>query len=129
MNRQGGASIYGGTKAFLDRVVTGAASELYDDNIAVNNLGPTGAVATPLSTTVAGVPPGGTEPMETMVEAALALVTGNPQELTSRIVYSLPLLVELNRPVYTVDGKQMVEGWQPHEIPKEMLRAGYLSGH
>jgi hypothetical protein len=110
-------------------VVTGAATELYDDNIAVNALGPTGAVATPLSTQIAGVPAGGTEPMETMVEAALALVTGNPQDLTSRIAYSLPLLVELHRPVYTVDGKSLVEGWQPHEIPAEMLRTGYLIGH
>ena len=129
LKRLGASCIYGGTKAFLDRVVTGAATELYEDNIAVNNLGPTGAVATPLSTQIAGVPEGGTEPMETMVEAALALVTGDPRELTSRIAYSLPLLVELNRPVYTIDGTRLVEGWQPHEIKPELLRPGYLSGH
>ena len=61
----GGACIYGGTKAFLDRVCTGAAMELYEDGIAVNSLAPTGAIATPLSISV-GVPPEGTEPMETV---------------------------------------------------------------
>ena len=43
----GGACIYGGTKAFLDRVCTGAAMELYEDGIAVNSLAPTGAIADP----------------------------------------------------------------------------------
>jgi NAD(P)-dependent dehydrogenase (short-subunit alcohol dehydrogenase family) len=35
-----GQCLYGGTKAMLDRVTTGAASELYGDNIAVNALAP-----------------------------------------------------------------------------------------
>ena len=99
----GGACIYGGTKAFLDRVCTGAAMELYEDGIAVNSLAPTGAIATPLSISV-GVPPEGTEPMEPFVEAALALCAGDPAVLTSRVVHSLPLLHELSRPVRTLDG-------------------------
>jgi citronellol/citronellal dehydrogenase len=115
MNRQGGASLYGSSKAFLDRMTTGAAQELYKDNIAVNTLAPTSAIETPLSLTVmsaahAGIP---REPRETFAEAALALCTGDPKVLTSRIVNSLPILAELNRPVFHLDGKREYEDWQP----------------
>jgi NAD(P)-dependent dehydrogenase (short-subunit alcohol dehydrogenase family) len=129
-DKRGGAALYGGSKAFLDRMATGAAQELYPDNIAVNNLSPTGAVATPLSTSVIGeLPASAWEPIETMVEAALALCTGDPKVLTSRIAYSLPLLAELNRPVYTLDGKRLFEGWQPdHDDSRKQVR-GYLQGH
>ncbi len=125
--RLGGACLYGGTKAFLDRICTGAARELYADNIAVNNLANTGAVGTPLSRTIAK----STEPMEAFVEAALALVTGDPKILTSRIAHSLPLLYELKRPVYTLDGKHLFKDWQPdHDDPRRLMK-GYLShlGH
>ena len=126
----GGACVYGGTKAFLDRLTTGAAQELYADYIAVNSLSPTGPVWTPLSATVVeNLPPDAWEPMETMVEAALALCTGESKVLTSRIAYSLPLLAELDRPVYTLDGSKLFDGWQPdHDDPRN-LEAGYLSGH
>jgi citronellol/citronellal dehydrogenase len=129
-NRLGGACIYGGTKAFLDRITTGAAQELYSDNIAVNSLAPTGPVWTPLSATVTpDLPPEAWEPMETMVEAALALCTGDPKELTSRVVYSLPLLAELNRPVYTLDGSALFDAWQPGRDDPRTRTAVYLSGH
>ena len=122
----GGACAYGGTKAFLDRVVTGAAQELAADNIAVNTVAPTGPVWTPLSATVVANPPGGWEPMETMVEAALALCTCDPRHLTSRITYSVPLLEELGRPVRTLDGSALYAGWQPgHPNPPAHYR-GYL---
>ncbi len=125
----GGACAYGGTKAFLDRIVTGAAQELYVDNIAVNALAPTGPVFTPLSATVVTNPPGGWEPMETMVEAALALCTGDPRALTSRIAYSVPLLAELNRTVHTLDGTSPYAGWQPGDPDAPAHYAGYLQGH
>jgi citronellol/citronellal dehydrogenase len=127
LDRLGGACIYGGTKAFLDRICTGAARELYQDNIAVNNLANTGAIATPLSLTIAK----GTEPMEAFVEAALALVTGDPKLLTSRIAHSLPLLYELKRPVYTLDGKHLFKEWQPDQDDPRRFMKGYLShlGH
>ncbi len=124
LDRLGGACIYGGTKAFLDRICTGAARELYRDNIAVNNLANTGAIGTPLSLTITKA----TEPMEAFVEAALALVTGDPKILTSRIAHSLPLLYELKRPVYTLDGKHLFKEWQPdHDDPRRFMK-GYLSG-
>lgn len=126
----GGACLYGGTKAFLDRITTGAAEELYADNIAVNNLAPTGPVWTPLSATVVpDLPPGAWEPMETMVEAALALCSGDPRRLTSRIAYSLPLLAELERPVYTLDGKQLFDAWQPDADDPRKHEVPYLAGH
>jgi citronellol/citronellal dehydrogenase len=129
-SRLGGACIYGGTKAFLDRITTGAAEELYDDNIAVNALAPTGPVRTPLSATVTpGLQAGDWEPMETMVEAAVALCSGDPRELTSRIAYSLPLLVELGRPVRTLDGRELFAGWQPNDEDPRLNGASYLTGH
>jgi citronellol/citronellal dehydrogenase len=124
LDRMGSACIYGGTKAFLDRICTGAARELYKDNIAFNNLATTGAVGTPLSLTITKA----TEPMEAFVEAALALVTGDPKILTSRVVHSLPLLHELNRPVYTLDGKRLFEDWQPDRDDPRKFMKGYLSG-
>jgi hypothetical protein len=57
------------------------------------------------------------EPLETMAEAALALCTGDPDVLTGRIAYSLQLLVELQRPVLDLHGEQLVDGWQPQDIP------------
>jgi NAD(P)-dependent dehydrogenase (short-subunit alcohol dehydrogenase family) len=125
----GGACAYGGTKAFLDRIVTGAAQELFVDNIAVNALAPTGPVQTPLSSTVVANPPGGWEPMETMVEAAVALCTGEPRTLTSRVAYSVPLLVELGREVRTIDASARYSGWQPGDANVPAHYAGYLTGH
>ena len=63
----------------LDRFTVGAALELRDDGIAVNTLAPEGAVATENAKTVAGVRDDQSEPMETMVEAAFALCTGDPK--------------------------------------------------
>jgi len=125
----GGSCAYGGTKAFLDRIVTGAAQELYVDNIAVNALAPTGPVKTPLSSTVVADPPGGWEPMETMVEAALALCTGDPRVLTSRVAYSVPLLTELGRRVASLDGSTDHAGWQPGDADPPADYPGYLRGH
>jgi NAD(P)-dependent dehydrogenase (short-subunit alcohol dehydrogenase family) len=129
-SRLGGACIYGGTKAFIDRVVTGAAQELYGYNIACNALSPTGPVRTPLSATVTPeLKPEDWEPMETMVEAGIALCTGDPRRLTSRIAYSLPLLVELGRPVHTLDGAGLFDGWQPDRDDPRLDGVAYLSGH
>jgi NAD(P)-dependent dehydrogenase (short-subunit alcohol dehydrogenase family) len=111
----------------LDRLTTGAAMELYDDNIAVNALAPEGAVATDNAKTVAGVRDDWSEPMETMAEAALALCSGDPRELTGRVTSSLSLLVELQRPVRTLDGRAEVPGWQPHAIDPARLVRPYLS--
>jgi citronellol/citronellal dehydrogenase len=125
-NPTNGATLYGGTKAFIDRITTGAAMDLYEDNIAVNALAPEYQIATDNALTVAGVRKDNSEPEETIAEAALALCTGNPKTLTGRIAYNLSLLVELERPVRTLDGTALVPGWQPGEIDSSRLRVPYL---
>jgi NAD(P)-dependent dehydrogenase (short-subunit alcohol dehydrogenase family) len=121
----GGACIYGGTKAMLERVTVGVALETVDDGLAVNVLSPQGGVMTPGAAAVAfdkhSADMGRLEPLETMVEAALALCTGDPSQLTGRIAYSLSLIKELSRPVYTLDGRELVAGWQPEEIADDWI--------
>jgi hypothetical protein len=130
MTFNGGGALYGGTKAFLDRICTAAALELFPDNIAVNGLSTTGAVGTPVLRAFGNpdIPPDGTEPMEAFVEAALALATIDPKSFTSRIVHSLPLLHELQRPVRTLDGSRLFDAWQPDENDPQCHIRHYLSG-
>lgn len=122
----GSQCLYGSTKAMLDRLSTGAAMELWPDGIAVNSLAPSGAVATENLLMVAPGQVARAEPLETMAEAALALCTGSPRELTGRVTTSLRLLVDLNRAVRTLDGKELLPGWQPHEIDRRRIPADYL---
>ncbi|GAB2843549.1 SDR family NAD(P)-dependent oxidoreductase [Actinocorallia aurea] len=119
-----GSVLYGGTKAFIDRLTTGAAMELYDDRIAVNTLAPNRGVATAQAS--AAVPGWPSEPEETMAEAALLLCTADQAEVTGRIAYSLPLIKEFRRPVRTLDGKSLVEGWQPDDIDEAGFLPDYL---
>jgi NAD(P)-dependent dehydrogenase (short-subunit alcohol dehydrogenase family) len=127
-NQHGGGCLYGGTKAMLDRMTTGAAMDLYDDNIAVNTLAPESAVMTEHALAVAVLSPSSSEPPETMAEAALALCSGDPHVLTGRVAYSLSLLKQLQRPVHTLDGERLVAGWQPSDIADSRIRGGYLMG-
>lgn len=119
-----GGVLYGATKAAIDRLSTGAALELHPDNIAVNTLAPNRGVATENAN--AFVPGWPAEPEETMAEANLLLCTGDPQVLTGRVGYSLPLIKEFNRPVRTLDGRALVAGWQPDEIDERALLPEYL---
>ena len=123
----GGACLYGSTKAMLDRLTTGAAMDLYEDNIAVNALAPESAVATPHASAVANLPADRTEPMESFVSAAVALVSAEPKSLTGRVAYSLSLVKELGTEVRSVDGRDLLPGWQPHEIAASRLYPPYLS--
>jgi len=122
----GAQCLYGSTKAMLDRLTTGAAMDLWPEGIAVNALAPAGAVATDNAVAVAGVDRMPSEPLETMAEAALALCSGDPRQLTGRVVTSLALLAELRRPVHTLDGRELVTGWQPGEIDPERCVPSYL---
>ena len=47
----------------------------------------------------------------------MALVAGDADVLTGQITYSLDLLAQLRRPVYNLRGIELVEGWQPEDIP------------
>jgi NAD(P)-dependent dehydrogenase (short-subunit alcohol dehydrogenase family) len=122
----GAQILYGSTKAMLDRITTGAAMELYDDNIAVNTLAPEAAVMTENASSLVSPPANAIEPLETFVEATVALCTCDPRSLTGRVTYSLSLLVELQRPVRSLDGRSLVPGWQPGEIDPARLIPSYL---
>ena len=99
--RVAGGTVYGMCKAALERFTTGLAAEVWDDNIAVNVLSPSGLVLTP------GVlhhqldkrtPADRHEPVSNMAEAAHALCTGNPKVLTGKVTYAKPILTELGIP-------------------------------
>ena len=113
-HRHGGALLYGATKAALERMSVGLAAEVYDDGIAINALAPVAAVRTPGVEALGMLPenrPDLVEPMEVMVEAAVALVSGDPAVLTGRLAFSRALLDELGRAPRTLDGTQpYVEG-------------------
>jgi NAD(P)-dependent dehydrogenase (short-subunit alcohol dehydrogenase family) len=108
---------YGVTKAALERLTVGVAAELHDHGVAVNALAPQSAVATPHLVATGGLAPEQLEPLETMAEAALALCSGDPGRLTGRLARSLELLVELDRPVRSLDGSGLHAGWQPADLP------------
>jgi NAD(P)-dependent dehydrogenase (short-subunit alcohol dehydrogenase family) len=109
--RRGGSHLYACAKAALDRLTTGLAAELCGESIAVNALAPVAAVMTEgVRASGAGrwIEPSMIEPVEAMAEAALALVSGDPEKLTGRVAYSLRLLEELGRPIRTLDGRSAI---------------------
>jgi NAD(P)-dependent dehydrogenase (short-subunit alcohol dehydrogenase family) len=123
-----GQALYGATKAMLDRLTTGAALDLYEDNVAVNALSPEVAVFTEHSSTVADLPDDALSPVETMAEAALALCTGDPRVLTGCVTHNLSLLAALDRPTLTLDGTSPLPGWQPEDIRRKQRFPSYLVG-
>jgi citronellol/citronellal dehydrogenase len=92
-----GGTVYGMCKAALERFTTGLASEVYEDNIAVNVVSP-GLVDTP-GVAVHGLINEHTkarvQPIEYIAEAVYQLASGDPKKLTGRIDYAEPLLKEL----------------------------------
>ncbi|WP_427006146.1 hypothetical protein [Pseudarthrobacter sp. H2] len=116
--------LYGGTKAMIDRMTTGAAMELHGDRIAVNSPAPNRGVAA--AHAAAAVPGRPSKPEETVAEATLALVTADPSVLTGRVAYSLPLPKELGRAVYTADGAALLPGWQPDDLDESDFLTDYL---
>ena len=111
-----GGAVYGAAKAALNRLTIAVASECEGQGISVNALAPQGAIATPALVAGGWVNEDMFEPLETMAEAALALVAGDPAVLTGRIAFSLQLLLELGRPVRDLLGEGLVEGWQPDNL-------------
>jgi NAD(P)-dependent dehydrogenase (short-subunit alcohol dehydrogenase family) len=95
------STMYGASKAALERFTSGLAAEVYGDGIAVNSLAPVAAVRTPGAEVWVGdlmnEHPEIVEPMDVFVDATLALCTCDPATLTGRICYSRPLLDELDR--------------------------------
>jgi len=103
---ENGATLYGTSKAALERMTSGLAAEVFKHGVAVNALAPVGAVATPGVEAMGLLPddPAHVEPVEQMAEAALALCTAGPDRLTGRALTSAEVLAELGRTVHTLDG-------------------------
>lgn len=94
-------TVYGASKAALERITTGLAAEVYADGIAVNSVAPVAAVRTPGAEALVGrlmeTHPELVEPVEWLAEAVLALATCDPRTCTGRILYSGPFLDEIGR--------------------------------
>ena len=98
-------TLYGSTKAALERLSTGMAAELAPVGIAVNTLAPVEAVATAGALKTGSIDAiAHMEPVEAMAEAALQLCSRPQAQLSGRCVMSLPLLRELGVSVHTLDG-------------------------
>jgi NAD(P)-dependent dehydrogenase (short-subunit alcohol dehydrogenase family) len=126
-------TVYGGTKALLNRWTASLAAEVAPAGVTVNTLAPQAAAATELLVAHSDLPPELVEPLETMAEAALALCTAPPAHLAGRIAYSLELLAELDRPTLDLAGREELVDWRPESLPPriEHMRAharGALEG-
>jgi len=107
---EGGSNLYGALKMALHRLSAGLAAELYASNIAVNVVAPVGAIVTP------GYASHGTverdaaylEPMEHLVEAAVALVSAPPQQCTGKIAFSYKYLDQIGRSTRSLDGSHIL---------------------
>ena len=110
-------TIYGGTKALLDRWTVSLAAETHGQGIAVNTIAPQAAAATEVLLEYATLPDYLYEPLDTMAEGALALCTGDPDMLTGQVTTSLQLLVDLQRPVHDRWGRALLDDWQPEQLP------------
>lgn len=117
---------YGSSKAALNRLTVQVASECEGQGIAVNALTPQAAIATPQLVAGGWIADDYFEPLDTMAEAALALCTADPAVVSGRIAYSLQLLVELDRPVHDLEGRTLVDGWQPADLRAVIARQAAL---
>jgi NAD(P)-dependent dehydrogenase (short-subunit alcohol dehydrogenase family) len=117
-----GGAAYGSSKAALNRLTVALASECEGQGIAVNALTPQAAALTRRLAAGSSIDDAMFEPLETMAEAALALVSADPNQLTARIAFSLQLLVELGREVRDLHGEALVPGWQHADLPAVIER-------
>lgn len=103
----GGVAVYAAAKAAINRFTQGLAAELLKDNIAVNSVGPSTAISTP----------GGnryipddfpTEPVEYLVETALALCTLPATERNGLVTHSLHFPLAHQLPVFSLDRREQL---------------------
>jgi short-subunit dehydrogenase len=98
-------TVYGASKAALNRLTQGLATELQGNGVRVNTVEPRAAVMSEGAATVVGTTlrDDQIESMAEMVEAVVALSDCAP-ELTGRNCVSLDLIEELNLTVHALDG-------------------------
>jgi NAD(P)-dependent dehydrogenase (short-subunit alcohol dehydrogenase family) len=98
-------TLYGASKAALNRITIGLATELEGTGIRVNAIEPRSAVMTEGAAALVGgsLTDDQIESVEAMTEAVVALCDC-PEELTGRICVSLDLIAELGLTVHDLDG-------------------------
>ena len=107
--RDGHPSLYGASKAALDRLTAGWAIELSGSGVAVNALAPVGAVASEGARALSGWnEEDHLEPVEAMAEAALQLCWRPASECSGEIARSLPLLRRFGVAIRHLDGKTLL---------------------
>jgi 3-oxoacyl-[acyl-carrier protein] reductase len=105
--------VYGAAKAALARLTQGMAMEVFDGNIAVNLVAPSGAIITPGAAEF--IPEGlDDEPIEYIAAVAFDLVHRPPSERTGIVAHSMHYAKHYNVPVTGLDGKGLLPS---HEIP------------
>lgn len=120
-SRLGGAgptmALYGASKAALNRITDGLATELAGTGVRVNAVEPRAAVLTEGAAALVGdqLTADQIESLEAMTEAVVALCDCSPG-LTGRICVSLDLVDELGLTVYDLDGAQPAPV-RPKELP------------
>ena len=99
------STIYGASKAALNRLTNGLAVELYTSGIRVNAVEPRAAVLTEGAAEVMGsrLRADQIESMEEMVEAVVALCDCAP-EFTGQVCVSLELIAAWGLGVHNLDG-------------------------
>lgn len=104
-NRDNHPSVYGASKAALERLTVGWALEVSGSGIAVNALAPVGAVASEGAIAVGGWDESDyLEPVEAMAEAALQLCHRPAADCSGHVVRSIPLLKQLGLDIRNLDG-------------------------
>jgi NAD(P)-dependent dehydrogenase (short-subunit alcohol dehydrogenase family) len=99
-----GGTMYGATKAALERFAQGLAQEVATHNIAVTAVSPSQTVATPGTVyhkLMSGLDDPSGEPIAYMARAALLLASEPPDKVNGRVTYSQQILAEyglLDRP-------------------------------
>ncbi|HEX4429139.1 MAG TPA: SDR family NAD(P)-dependent oxidoreductase [Frankiaceae bacterium] len=98
-------SVYGASKAALNRITNGLGAELYGTGIRVNTVEPRAAVLSEGAAELVGgtLKPEQIESMEEMVEGVMALCDCSP-DITARITVSLDLIADWKLTVHNLDG-------------------------
>jgi NAD(P)-dependent dehydrogenase (short-subunit alcohol dehydrogenase family) len=121
-NARPGGAAYGGTKAMLDQMTRCLAMELDGTRVTANVVSPQAASRTEFVNQLVeqgAMQPEITEPLEAMAEAILALATA-PPEVRGIVLRDLDLLDRLGRPVRTLDGTAVLEGYDVVDLPQRI---------